>query len=89
MRREGRRRQKYRKPSAYPRKKGHSKTERNLMINNFHFCMVTSRVEDFYVEKKAVQTCKNFLPVEREREKVHVPWGEQSLRRLVHKIGFR
>jgi len=68
MRREGRQRQKYRKPSAYPREKGHSKTERNLMINNFHFCMVTSRVEDFYVEKKTVQTCKDFLPVKRERE---------------------
>ena len=57
------------------------------MINNFHFCMVTSGVEDFYVEKKTVPTCKKFLPV--MREKVNVPWGEQSLRRLVHKIGFR
>jgi hypothetical protein len=58
MRREGRQRQKYRKPFAYPRKKGHPKTKINLMINNFHFCMVTSRVEDFYVEKKSVPTCQ-------------------------------
>jgi len=37
------------------------------MINNFNFCMVTSRVEDFYVENKTVPTCKNLLPVMREK----------------------
>jgi len=87
MRREGRQRQKYRKPSAYPRKKGHSKTERNLMINNFHFCMVTHRLEDFYAEKKTLPSCKKFLPV--MKENVNASWGKQSLGRLVHKIGFR
>jgi hypothetical protein len=70
-----------------PGQKRHSKTERNLMINNFYFCMVTSRVEDFCVEKKTVPTCKNLLPV--MREEVNVPWGAQYLRRLVHKTGFR
>jgi hypothetical protein len=67
MRREGMQRQKYRKPSGYLRKKGHSKTERNLMINKFHFCMVTSRVKDFYPEKKTVPTCKKLLPVMRKK----------------------
>ena len=47
-------------------KKGHSKTEGNLMINNFHFCMVTSRVEDFCVENKTVPTCKKLLPETRK-----------------------
>jgi hypothetical protein len=48
--------------------------------------MVTSTVKDFYVEKQSVPTSKKLLPV--MREKVNVPWGEQTLR-LVHKTGFR
>lgn len=87
MRWEGRQRQKHRSPLHTPGKKGHSKSERNVMINNFHFCMINSRVEDFYVEKKIVPACRNLLPV--MREKINDPWGEQSLRRLVHKIRFR
>jgi transposase len=49
--------------------------------------MVKSTVKDLYVEKKTVPTCKKLLPA--IREKVNVPWEEQSLRRLLHKIGFR
>jgi hypothetical protein len=56
------------------------------MINNCHLRKVTSTVEDIYIEKQTVPTSKNILPV--MREKVNVPWGEQTLR-LVYKTGFR
>jgi transposase len=49
--------------------------------------VVTRRVEDFYAEKKTLPSCKKLLPV--IKEKLNASWGKQSLRRLVHKIGFR
>jgi len=39
------------------------------------------------LKRKLFHLVKKLLPV--MKEKVNASWGKQSLRRLVHKIGFR
>jgi hypothetical protein len=71
-----------------PDKSRPRKTERNVIIDDFDLCAVKCTVTDFCVENKVVPTCKKLLPV--IREKNHCSFrGEQSLRRIPDKIGFR
>lgn len=69
-----------------PGKKGPSKHERNAIFDHFDLYVVKRTVMDFYVDEKTVPTCNKFLPL--IREKIHMPWAKQSLRRILHTIGF-
>jgi hypothetical protein len=49
--------------------------------------VIKRTVIDFNVEKKVVPKYKKLFPV--IKEKINFPWEEQSLRRVLQKIGFK
>jgi hypothetical protein len=52
--------------SAHPRKEEARKPERNVITDDFDFCVVKRTVIYFYDDKKIVRTCNKLLPLIRE-----------------------
>lgn len=60
---------------------------RNVTCDSFDINVIKMVIHNFYVVEKKVPTCKKLLA--NIRDKIQFPWGEQSLRRLLKRIGYQ
>ncbi|XP_063539476.1 uncharacterized protein LOC134748611 [Cydia strobilella] len=71
-----------------PSKKGRNYTRKNILnVDNFDRQVLHRCIEEFYLSKKTVPTCKKLLSA--LREKINFPWGVTSLRGLLKRMGYK
>lgn len=70
-----------------PGKKRKRADHRNCNIDSFDKRVIRDVISNFYIVQKRVPSCIKLLAAIRER--IDFPWGRQTLRRLLHKMGFR
>ncbi|XP_022824365.1 uncharacterized protein LOC111354941 [Spodoptera litura] len=68
------------KGKKYPRVK-------DLNVDDFDRQVIHRCIEEFYLTKKVVPTCKKLLLA--LREKIDFPWGVTSLRKLLKQMGYK
>ncbi|KAJ4437060.1 hypothetical protein ANN_17195 [Periplaneta americana] len=60
---------------------------RNANVDDFDRRVIKDIIEDFYLNKKVVPSCKKLLPVLKER--IDFKWKATTLRRILKEMGFR
>ena len=71
-----------------PGKQRGPQRNRNALLNvdDFDLCVIRQTISEFYVNKR-MPSVSALLPV--IKTKINFPWKEETLRRIMHKIGFR
>ena len=57
-----------------------------MKIDSFDIDVIRRAVRDFYITEKEVPTVSKLLPV--IKEKINFAWGRETLRKILHEIGF-
>lgn len=63
------------------------KGDRRVFVDDMDKCVIRQVIKQFYVTQKVVPSAKKLLPVVKER--IHFPWGRNSLINIMKSIGFR
>lgn len=71
-----------------PGKRRRPNQKRNVLlsVDDFDLCVIRQTVNEFYANNK-IPSLTTLLPV--IKEKIDFPWKKETLRKLLHKIGFR
>ncbi|XP_039285343.1 uncharacterized protein LOC120351576 [Nilaparvata lugens] len=64
-----------------------AENNRTLFVDDFDKCVIRNIVHDFYKTEKVVPTIRKLLPI--VQNKIHFPWRESSLRKVLKSIGFK
>lgn len=74
-------------PLLTPGKKRKRASHRNAEIDSFDKCVIRRIVSDYYVQFKKSPSLRTLLIT--VKEKLDFPWEKETLRRILHEIGFR